>query len=78
MEKIYGKRGVIISWAAERKWVRWLWSAIAEADRHNIRGEHISTWIPIPLVGRKSRSPMPCGKPQPACLGSRRWCSPDP
>ena len=40
------------SWAAARRWARWRLGAISEADRHNIRGEHISVDT-IPLVGEQ-------------------------
>ncbi len=40
------------SWAAGRRSARWRLGAISEADRHNIRGEHISVDT-IPLVGEQ-------------------------
>jgi energy-converting hydrogenase B subunit Q len=48
MEKIYGKRIVIMGGGAQVGQVAL--GAITEADRHNIRGEHISVDT-IPLVG---------------------------
>jgi energy-converting hydrogenase B subunit Q len=48
MEKIYGKRIIIVGGGAQVGQVAI--GAIAEADRHNIRGEHISVDT-IPLVG---------------------------
>ena len=48
MEKIYGKRIIIMGGGAQVGQVAL--GAIAEADRHNIRGEHISVDT-IPLVG---------------------------
>jgi energy-converting hydrogenase B subunit Q len=48
MEKIYGKRIIIMGGGAQVGQVAM--GAILEADRHNIRGEHISIDT-IPLVG---------------------------
>lgn len=48
--KIYGKRVIIMGGGAQVGQVAI--GAIAEADRHNIRGEHISVDT-IPLVGEK-------------------------
>src|SRR5438067_2834952 len=48
MEEIYGKRIIIIGGGAQVGQVAM--GAIVEADRHNIRGEHISVDT-IPLVG---------------------------
>ncbi len=50
MEKIYGKRIIIVGGGAQVGQVAL--GAITEADRHNIRGEHISIDT-IPLVGEK-------------------------
>ena len=50
MEKIYGKRIIIVGGGAQVGQVAL--GAILEADRHNIRGEHISIDT-IPLVGEK-------------------------
>ena len=50
MEKIYGKRIIIVGGGAQVGQVAI--GAITEADRHNIRGEHISVDT-IPLVGEK-------------------------
>ena len=50
MEKIYGKRVIIIGGGAQVGCVAT--GAISEADRHNIRGEHISVDT-IPLVGEQ-------------------------
>src|ERR1019366_8584225 len=50
MEQIYGKRIIIVGGGAQVGQVAM--GAILEADRHNIRGEHISVDT-IPLVGEK-------------------------
>ncbi len=50
MEKIYGKRIIIMGGGAQVGQVAM--GAITEADRHNIRGEHISVDT-IPLVGEQ-------------------------
>jgi energy-converting hydrogenase B subunit Q len=50
MESVYGKRIIIIGGGAQVAQVAQ--GAIIEADRHNIRGEHISIDT-IPLVGEK-------------------------
>jgi len=51
LQKIYGKRIIIMGGGAQVGQVAL--GAIAEADRHNIRGEHISIDT-IPLVGEKA------------------------
>jgi energy-converting hydrogenase B subunit Q len=51
MQKIYGKRIIIMGGGAQVGQVAL--GAIAEADRHNIRGEHISIDT-IPLVGEQA------------------------
>jgi energy-converting hydrogenase B subunit Q len=51
MQKIYGKRIIIMGGGAQVGQVAI--GAISEADRHNIRGEHISVDT-IPLVGEQS------------------------
>jgi energy-converting hydrogenase B subunit Q len=51
LQKIYGKRIIIIGGGAQVGQVAL--GAITEADRHNIRGEHISIDT-IPLVGEQS------------------------
>src|SRR5579862_3712226 len=51
MEKIYGKRIIIVGGGAQVGQVAM--GAIIEADRHNIRGEHISIDT-IPLVGEQA------------------------
>ncbi len=51
LKKIYGKRIIIIGGGAQVGQVAI--GAISEADRHNIRGEHISIDT-IPLVGEQS------------------------
>jgi energy-converting hydrogenase B subunit Q len=51
LEKIYGKRIIIIGGGAQVGQVAV--GAITEADRHNIRGEHISVDT-IPLVGEQN------------------------
>ncbi|HXP89265.1 MAG TPA: DUF5612 domain-containing protein [Bryobacteraceae bacterium] len=50
MEKVYGKRIIIMGGGAQVAQVAM--GAIIEADRHNIRGEHISVDT-IPLVGEQ-------------------------
>ena len=50
MQRVYGKRIIIIGGGAQVGQVAV--GAIAEADRHNIRGEHISVDT-IPLVGER-------------------------
>ena len=50
MEKIYGKRIIIVGGGAQVGQVAM--GAILEADRHNIRGEHISIDT-IPMVGEQ-------------------------
>jgi energy-converting hydrogenase B subunit Q len=50
MERVYGKRIIIMGGGAQVGQVAL--GAITEADRHNIRGEHISVDT-IPLVGEK-------------------------
>jgi energy-converting hydrogenase B subunit Q len=50
LQKIYGKRIIIIGGGAQV--VQVAIGAISEADRHNIRGEHISVDT-IPLVGEQ-------------------------
>jgi energy-converting hydrogenase B subunit Q len=51
MEKIYGKRIIIMGGGAQVGQVAL--GAITEADRHNIRGEHISIDT-IPLIGEEA------------------------
>jgi energy-converting hydrogenase B subunit Q len=51
LQKIYGKRIIIIGGGAQVGQVAL--GAISEADRHNIRGEHISVDT-IPLVGEQN------------------------
>lgn len=51
LQKIYGKRIIIMGGGAQVGQVAL--GAIAEADRHNIRGEHISIDT-IPLVGEEA------------------------
>lgn len=50
MQKVFGKRIIIVGGGAQVGQVAL--GAIAEADRHNIRGEHISVDT-IPLVGEE-------------------------
>lgn len=50
MQSVYGKRIIIVGGGAQVGQVAL--GAIAEADRHNIRGEHISVDT-IPLVGER-------------------------
>jgi len=51
LQKIYGKRIIIMGGGAQVGQVAL--GAISEADRHNIRGEHISVDT-IPLVGERA------------------------
>ncbi len=51
LQQIYGKRIIIVGGGAQVGQVAL--GAISEADRHNIRGEHISVDT-IPLVGEQS------------------------
>jgi energy-converting hydrogenase B subunit Q len=51
LQKIYGKRIIIMGGGAQVGQVAL--GAISEADRHNIRGEHISVDT-IPLVGEQA------------------------
>src|SRR5689334_8928918 len=51
LEKIYGKRIIIMGGGAQVGQVAI--GAVSEADRHNIRGEHISVDT-IPLVGEQN------------------------
>ena len=51
MQQIYGKRIIIVGGGAQVGQVAI--GAISEADRHNIRGEHISVDT-IPLVGEQA------------------------
>lgn len=51
LQKVYGKRIIIIGGGAQVGQVAL--GAISEADRHNIRGEHISIDT-IPLVGEQA------------------------
>jgi energy-converting hydrogenase B subunit Q len=51
LEKIYGKRIIIMGGGAQVGQVAI--GAVSEADRHNIRGEHISV-ATIPLVGEQT------------------------
>ena len=51
LQKVYGKRVIIIGGGAQVGQVAL--GAISEADRHNIRGEHISIDT-IPLVGEQT------------------------
>jgi energy-converting hydrogenase B subunit Q len=51
LQKIYGKRIIIVGGGAQVGQVAL--GAISEADRHNIRGEHISIDT-IPLVGEQT------------------------
>ncbi len=51
MERVYGKRIIIVGGGAQVGQVAL--GAITEADRHNIRGEHISIDT-IPLVGEEA------------------------
>jgi energy-converting hydrogenase B subunit Q len=57
-QRIYGKRIIIVGGGAQVGQVAL--GAISEADRHNIRGEHISVDT-IPLVESR-RWPTPCAR----------------
>ncbi len=73
LQKIYGKRIIIMGGGAQVGQVAI--GAISEADRHNIRGEHISVDT-IPSSARKrSRPPY---APWRACRARKRWCWPGP
>jgi len=62
LQKIYGKRIIIVGGGAQVGQVAL--GAISEADRHNIRGEHISV---APSLWSASR-PLPTpSAPSPAC-----------
>ena len=69
MEKIYGKRIIIMGGGAQVSQVAI--GAIVEADRHNIRGEHISVDT-IPLVGEQQLA-MLCAQYR-DCPARGRWC----
>ena len=68
MERIYGKRIIIMGGGAQVGQVAL--GAIIEADRHNIRGEHISVDT-IPLVGEQALAAAV--RAQPDCPASKRW-----
>ena len=61
MQEIYGKRIIIIGGGAQVGQVAM--GAIVEADRHNIRGEHISVDT-IPLVGEQPLADAVRGVPR--------------
>jgi energy-converting hydrogenase B subunit Q len=61
MERIYGKRIIIMGGGAQVAQVAI--GAIVEADRHNIRGEHISVDT-IPLVGEQPLADAVRGVPR--------------
>ena len=69
LQRIYGKRIIIMGGGAQVGQVAI--GAISEADRHNIRGEHISVDT-IPLVGEQ-KLPTRCA-PWRGCRAPRRWC----
>ena len=71
MEKIYGKRIIIMGGGAQVGQVAI--GAISEADRHNIRGEHISVDT-IPLVGEQPLADAVRAVPR--LPRARAWCSP--
>src|SRR5476651_2388802 len=88
LEKIYGKRIIIMGGGAQVGQVAI--GAVSEADRHNIRGEHISVdTIPLARGNRATArtasarfcSPtsgivrMRCA-PWPDCRAPGRWCWP--
>ena len=72
LQKIYGKRVIIMGGGAQVGQVAI--GAVSEADRHNIRGEHISVDT-IPLVGEQA---VTSTVPMPATASSRieRWLAP--
>ena len=67
-QKVYGKRIIVVGGGAQVGQV--VVGAVAEADRHNIRGEKISVDT-IPLVGEEELAAATA--PWPACRG--RWRS---
>ena len=72
LQKIYGKRIIIMGGGAQVGQVAI--GAISEADRHNIRGEHISVDT-IPLVGEQ---PIADAVRAVARLPrAKAWCWPD-
>jgi len=72
LQTVYGKRVIIMGGGAQVGQVAI--GAVSEADRHNIRGEHISVDT-IPWLASKSW-PMPSA-PWPGCHEPKRWCWPD-
>ena len=70
-QKIYGKRIIIMGGGAQVGQVAI--GAISEADRHNIRGEHISVDT-IPLVGEQTLADAV--RAWSGCRGRGRWCWP--
>ena len=82
LAKIYGKRIIVMGGGAQVGQVAM--GAIAEADRHNIRGERISVDT-IGLVGEHFEHPAPEGRPGSAgcdrrrtTASSRRWGTSSP
>ena len=73
MSLIYGKRIIIMGGGAQVGQVAL--GAIAEADRHNIRGERISVDT-IPLVGEAGARRAPSA-PSSGCRACGCSCSPD-
>ena len=70
-DRVFGKRIIIVGGGAQVGQVAI--GAISEADRHNIRGEHISVDT-IPLVGEQPLAEAVRAVRPPAA--PRRWCSP--
>ena len=66
--KIYGKRIIVVGGGAQVGQV--VVGAVAEADRHNIRGERISVDT-IPLVGEENLAGA--AVPWPACRERLPW-----
>ena len=71
MRKVYGKRVIVVGGGAQVGQVAM--GAISEADRHNIRGEHISVDT-IPLVGEEKLAEAV--RAVRACRAPRCWCWP--
>ena len=70
---IYGKRIIIMGGGAQVGQVAI--GAISEADRHNIRGEHISVDT-IPLVGEQSLAEAVRAAVSAPAAERKHWCWP--
>ena len=71
LQKVYGKRIIIVGGGAQVGQVAI--GAISEADRHNIRGEHISVDT-IPLVGEQVLADAV--RAVGSCRAPALWCWP--